>query len=297
MEHIKQLLTALNVPDDKIKAVMELPPEKVAEFKPDEIVTLVRSNTAETIKNDPEFWKALDEKNVNEDFRKRIETAQYGRAANIARTNILKATGLKEEDFKDLGEDGKKLDVFIPAIVKKITEGKVTDKTMQEQLMKVTEELNKLKEEAPTTEQKIRDEYTGKMTEEKFDFIVLSRVASTPGLKVPAHYVSDKIAAQLKEDHNFVVSGTRAELRQKANKELKVLENGKEVTLDAAIQKILKADGLIDEKAAAAASGGGNPKGTVTVEVEGSQNGLQLGHVNDKISQRLQEEKASAGAK
>lgn len=296
MEHIKQLLTALNVPEDKIKAVMELPAEKVAEFKPDEIVTFVRANTTEQIRNDPEFWKALDEKNVNEDFRKRIETAQYGRAANIARTNILKATGLKEDDFKELGEEGKKLDVFIPAVMKKLTDGKVTDKTLQEQLIKVNEELEKLKTEAPTNEQKIREEYTGKMTEEKFDFIVLSRVAATPGLKVPAHYVSDKIAAQLKEENNFVVSGTRAELRQKVNKELKVLDNGKEVTLDAAIQKILKADGLIDEKVANASGGGGN-KGTVEVDVQGNPTGLQLGHVSGKVNQRLQEEKASSSAK
>lgn len=296
MEHIKQLLTALNVPDDKIKAVMELPPEKVAEFKPDEIVTLVRANTTETIKNDPEFWKALDTKNVNEDFRKRIETEQYGRAASQARTNIIKNLGLKEDDFKDLGEDGKKLDVFIPAVMKKITDGKVSDKTLQEQVIKITEELEAAKKAVGETETKLRAEYEAKTTDDKFDFIVMARVSAVPGLKVPAHYVADKIAAQLKEDHNFVVSGARAELRQKANKELKVLENGKEITLDAAIVKILKADGLIDEKAAAAASGGGTQKGTVTVEVDGDQKGLQMGHVAGKINARLQEESKSAGA-
>jgi hypothetical protein len=276
-----------------VKALAELP-DDAKDFTVDPYTGAIHATVETKVKNDPKFYEGLNQENMPKDFLKKIEQEQYGRAANIVRGNMLKATGLSEKDFEALGEEGKKIDVFTPAFVKKLSEGKVTDKELQSKLIEANTKIQELESSLPELEKKYQGKYETDLATEKFDFIVLANLAQVPGLKAPAQYISDKIATKLRAAYDFKVIGTDAELLQKG-KDLKVLvDNGTKVlSLPMAIRMILEADDLIEKKQGSQMSTGST---TVTTE-EGK--GLKMSsHVSGKVAKRIAEdEKASGGAK
>ena len=286
--HIEQVLKTAGLPDDQIKALNDLP-EDSKDFKPDSFLAPIKSTFENQVKNDPKFYEGLNKENLPKEFIQKLETEQYGRAASIVRQNMLKAVGLAEKDFADLGDDGKKIDIFTPAFVKKLSEGKVGDKELQAKLIEANTEIEKLKGEIPTIENKYRGEFESKVSDFTFTQNVLMELASIPGLKVKPSWVSDRIVKDLKSKFAYAVDGDKVELRQKDKPTLKVLtDNGtKELTLTAAINQLLETDDLIDKKKTTST--------TTTTQVDATKGGLVMHQrVNDLVQKRIAEDQRAA---
>jgi len=285
--HIDQVLKTAGLPEDQIKALNDLP--EGAEFKPDSFIAPIKSTFENQVKNDPKFYEGLNKENLPKEFIQKLETEQYGRAASIVRQNILKTMGMNEKDFADLGDEGKKIDIFLPAFVKKLSEGKVGDKELQAKLIEANTEIEKLKGQFPEIENKFKGEFESKMNDFAINQSILTILASVPGLTAPAKYVSERLIKDLKAKYGFSVEGDSVELRQKEKPTLKVLiDNGtKELTLTAAINQILEADGLVDKKRTTVT--------TQTTKVDVGQNGLVMHQkVNDKVRKRIEEDQRAA---
>ena len=245
-EHLNAIVTAAGLEPSDIEAILAI--EEGKELDGTYVGKIV--SKAETIvKNDPKFWEGLDENNVNEGLKKKIEAQQYGRAINTARQKTLKALGLKEEDLGDLTEDEKKnLETYIGKAADKYASTKVSDKQLQADLVAARKKLEDLELDIPTREGKIKQDYETKFNSEKLDFIILAELATVENLKAPAQYLVQKLAAELKDENAFVINGLKAIPKQKSNPNLAILDGAKEVTLKDLIVKKLTADGLIGEQ-------------------------------------------------
>jgi len=289
-KHLEQVLTTAGLSADEVKKLAELP-EDEKDFKPDTFVTPLRTNIETAVKNDPEFYKGLNKENLPKEFLKQLEQEQYGRAAVIVRGNMIKAVGLTEKDFEALGEEGKKIDVFTPAFVKKLSEGKVSDKELQQKLIEANNKIAEMEGKVPELEKQYEAKYATKLNEEKSQFVVLAGLAQVPGLKAPPAYITEKVTAKLREKYDLVIDGTEAKIRQKGKPDLLVLVDNKELTFGDALLAILKADKLVEEE-----KGKVDPKtGKVVIDADPDKKGeFKLNaHVNDKMQKRLQQEKQS----
>lgn len=292
LKHLEQVLTAAGLPEDQVKQLVELP-EDAKEFKPDTFVTPLTTTIETKVKNDPKFYEGLNKENLPKEFLKQLESEQYGRSANEVRQNMMKALGFKEDDFKDLGDEFKKIPVFSTAFVKKLTEGKVTDKELQQKLIEATNKVNEFETKIPELEKTIEAKYATKLNEEKSQFVVLAGLAQVPGLTAPPAYIADKVTAKLRDKYDIVIDGTEAKIRQKGKPDLLVLVDNKELTFHDAITAIVTADGLVkqDKKV-------DTKTGKVTVEAEPQEGEFKLNsHVNDKMAKRLEQDKKAAGEK
>lgn len=290
-EHLQKVLEATGLTPDQVKALAELPAE-AADFKPDEYSGAIRTNVETAVKNDPKFYEGINKESIPKEFLKTIEAEQYGRSANQVRANMLKAVGLTEKDFAELGDEGKKIDVFTPAFVKKLGEGKVGSKELQEKLIEANNKIQELETEKPNLEKKYQDQATEKINEFTLNASVLTHLAGAQNLKAPAKYLRADVVAQLKGKYAFHIDGDNVEIRQKDKPDLKVLvDNGtKPLTLAAAIDAILEADGLVEKKNTTKTT-----TTTVAVTTAGG-GGLKIsGHVNDKVAKRLEEDKKAGG--
>lgn len=289
--HLEQVLTATGLPADQVKALVDLA-DDAPDFKTDAFVAPIRTNVETAVKNDPAFYESLNKENLPKDFLKTIESEQYGRAANIVRTTMLKATGLSEQDFADLGETGKKIEIFTPAFVAKLSAGKVTDKELQTKLMEANAKIQEMEQGQPEIEAKFKTQYEQKWNEQISNTNVLTSLTAVEGLKAPAKYLAGDIVSQLRGKyhlHNNETGGT--EIRQKDKPDLKVLvDNGtKELTLVGAIQSILEADKLVDPKKTTTSTT------TTTVTTEGGKGFKMSSNVNDKVAKRIAEDAKAGG--
>lgn len=284
IEHLNALVAAAGLEATDLEAVMALPAE-TTDFKPDEYVGKIRANIETQVKNDPTFWEKLDENNVNDVLKKKIEAQQYGRAANIVRQKALKSLGLKEEDMADLSEDEKKnIETFISKAAEKYASTKVSDKQLQADLVAARKKLEELETEIPTRESKIKQEIEAKYNSEKLDYLILAELAAVENLKAPAQYLLPKLAAELKGEFAFVVDGHKAVPKQKDNPALDVLDGAKVLGLKDLIVKKLTADGLIETKADPNPPGKGKTKVVVDPDEKG---GLAISsHILDKIKEQ-----------
>lgn len=286
--HLEQVLTATGLPADQVKALVDLPAD-AADFKTDGYIAPIRTSVETAVKNDPKFYEGLNKDNLPKDFLKTLEAEQYGRSAAQVRSNMMKATGLSEKDFADLGEEGKKIDVFTPAFVKKLSEGKVGDKELQAKLIEANKKLEEIETSIPEIEKKFKGEFDGKIADFQFSTGVIAQLAAVPGLTVQPKYLATDITAQLKSKFAFAVVDGQIELRQKSKPDLKAMnEKGTaEVTLKDAIQQIVEADGLIDKKKITTT--------TTTTQIDVADGSLKIGkHVSDKTAKRKLED-AKAG--
>lgn len=289
-KHLEEVIKATGLPEDQVKALIELP-EDAADFKPDPYVAPIRTNVETAVKNDPKFYEGINKDNLPKEFMEKLTRENYGASAATVRHHMMKAVGLTEKDFADLGEEGKKMEVFTPAFVKKLSEGKVTDKELQTKLMEANQKISDMEAALPETEKKYKGEYESKVAEFQFSAAVLTELASVQGLKAPAKYLATDITGQLKAKYAFEIVNGVPELRQKDKPTLKVLtDNGtKELTLAGAVAQILEADDLVDKKKATTTT-------TTTTQVTTQNGGLKISkNVNDKIAKRLAEDQKAGG--
>lgn len=278
--HLNTVLTEAGLEAADIESILAVA-EDATDFDAKAVVGKITSARETALKNDPKFWEALDENNVNEAFKKKIEAQQYGRAANIVRQKTLKTLGLVEDDFKDLPEEDKnKLEVFITKAAEKYATSKAGDKDLQQQLVSARKKLEELELDIPAREGKIKQDFEAKFNDEKLDFIILAELATVANLKAPAQYLVQKLSAELREENAFVVEGLKASPKQKANPALDVLDGAKVLTLKDLIVRKLTADGLIE-----AAPDPTKLKQRTTVEVDpDGKGGLEIsGHIAEKI--------------
>ena len=285
IEHLNSFVAAAGLEAADLEAIMAIPAEST-EFKPDDYVGKIRTNIETQVKNDPKFWETLDENNVNEGFKKKIEAQQYGRAANIVRQKTLKALGLKEDDFAELSDEEKKnLETFISKAGEKYASSKVSDKQLQADLVEARKKLEDLETEIPTREGKIKQDFESKYNSEKLDFLILAELATVEGLKAPAQFLVNTIATELKAENAFVLDGLKANPKQKDNPALDILDGTKVLSLKDLIVKKLTAHGLIEVKADPNTPPG---KGKVKVDVDpDDKGGLAISsHILDKIKEQ-----------
>lgn len=280
-QHLNTLITASGLPEDDIATILALP-EDAKDFKPDDYQAKIRTSIETAVKNDPKFWEGLDENNVNEGFKKKIESQQYGRAAGVAKGKVLKALGITEEDLSDLtAEEKAKYEVVIAKAAEKFATNKSGDKETQKLLIEARKKLEELETDIPVREGKIKQDYEKMMSDEKLDFIILAELAGIENLKAPASYLARELTAALKEENYFVINGIKAQPKQKANPTLDMLEGSKVLSLKDLIVKKLKADGLIDEKEPSGGKQGGKIK--VDVDPDG-KGGLAISsHIMEQI--------------
>lgn len=291
LKHLEEVLQAAGLPADQTKALVDLK-DDAADFKADTYVAPLHTTIETKVKNDPAFYAGITKETLTAHAPKlmqEVESSQYARAVAITRTNLLKAAGLNEADFKELGEEGKKIEVFTPAFAKKLNDGKVTDAQLQQKLIEANNQLEELKNQLPEVEKKHKGEADKIINERSFDLIVLSTLAQIPGLKGP-NLIAPGVIQTLKAKYDFAVNGLTAELRQKGKPDLKVLVNNKELTLTDAIMAEVK--DLVEPPKKAEPT-----KGSVTVTQDGKGELKIPGKVNDKLSKRIEMDKAAAGTK
>lgn len=293
VNHLEQVLTTAGLPADQVKALIDLK-EDAPDFKPDTYVAPIRTTVETAIKNDAEFYKGLNKENLPKEFLRDVEKDQYGKAANQVRTNLLKNAGLTEKDFADLDEEAmKKLDVFTPAFIKKVSEGKVTDAELQKKLMEANQKIEDFTKKEPEIEEK----YKAAAEQEKaafiFDAAIINSLAKVQGLKVPPDYIAEKVAAKIREVYDYKAAGKSVELLQKG-KTLQAMDGGtKLLTLDKAV-----ADLVTKEMPEAIQA-----KKTITTQkgktgvVDGDDGELPVrsSHVDEKLQKRLAEDAKLAG--
>lgn len=286
LKHLEEVIKEAGLAEDEVKKLIELP-DDAKDFVAGTHATAIRNNVADGLKNDPEFYKGLNVDNMPKEFVKSIESAQYGRAATIVRTNMLKGAGLTEADFKELGEDGKKIEVFTPAFMKKVTEGKVTDKQLQEALAAANIELEGLKGSMPELENKYKTQYETKINAFEVKSGVLTTLASIPGLKVSPKLLLSNTLEELQAKYDLTIINGSVVIRQQGKPEMKVMvdNNTKELTLERAITELLTSSEAIDLKAAKKKTDIVN--GQTIIDTD-NQGGLKI--TNDKVKRRLEQE-------
>lgn len=290
-KHLEEVLTATGLPADQVKALVELP-EDTKDFKTDAYVAPIHTAIEGKVKNDPKFYEGINKENLPKEFLQKLTAENYGAAAATVRHHMMKAVGLTEKEFADLGEDMKKMEIFTPAFVKKISEGKIGDKELQAKLMDANAEIEKLNTGLPEIEKKYKTEYETKISDFQFSAGVLGHLASVKDLTAPAKYLAGDITQQLRAKYGFEIVGNAIELRQKEKPTLKVLtDNGtKELTLAGAIDQILAAENLVAKKS--------TKTETITTHVNTGEGGLKISkNVSDKINKRkAEDEKISAAS-
>lgn len=290
-KHLEEVIKASGLPEDQVKTLLELP-DDAPDFKPDTYVAPIRTNVETAVKNDPKFYEGLNKANLPKEFLEQITRENYGATAATVRHHMMKAVGMSEKDFADLGEEGKKMEIFTPAFVKKLSDGKVGDKELQTKLMEANTELEKLKAGMPDIEKKFEEQYNAKVTDLQFATAVNQEVASVQGLKVAPKFLTTDVVNHLKAKFAFVVENGVVELRQKDKPTLKVLtDNGtKELTLSRAVNEYLEAEGAVDKKK-------GTTKETITTEVVTDKTGgLKMSsNVSDKVKKRMEEDAKAGG--
>lgn len=293
-KHLEQVLTAAGLPQDKVTELVGLP-EDQADFKADGYVAPVHTQIETKVKNDPRFYEGISKDSIPKEFLKQLEGEQYGRVANIVRSTMLKATGLSEEDFKDLGDEAKKIEVFTPAFVKKLNKGEISVQELQTKLMAANSEVERLKGLEPEIDKKYKGQYDALYANTQFSASVLAHLASVQGLKAPAKFLVDQIANELKNQHAFAIVNGAVDLRQKEKPELNIMtENGTKIlTLGAAINAILDREDLITKDKKLEKQTGG---GKLDVTPEGGKLKVSS-HVSDKANRRIEEDKRFAGTK
>jgi hypothetical protein len=291
-QHLEQVLTAAGVPADTVKTIAGLAAD-AADFKPDEHVGVIRTGVETALKNDPKFYEGINKESIPADFLKKIEGEQYGRAANIVRTTMLKAAGMTEKDFEDLGDNAKKIEVFTPEFAKRLNKGDVTAKELQTKLMEANQQIEQLTAQGPELEKKYKSQYETDIAAFQLSGSALAHLAQAKGLNSPPAMVVGQIVANLKGKYAFAMVNGVPEPRDLKNPELKAMNAAKTapLTFTEVMDEEMKVTGLIDPKKIE------KTKGSDTIVVDPEKGGLKMHKgVSSKVQNRLEQDKKNAGA-
>lgn len=286
---VETLLTSAGIPPEDVSSILTMSEDDQKIFDPNPYLEKVKGNYQTQFQNDPAFFNDLTIEKLPPDIKKKIESAQYGRAANITRDKLIKGLGLTEADIADLSPEQKeKLELFVPALAEKYSKTKAGDKQLQEDLINARKELEKY---GPDYETKLASEYETKaeqkITAAIFNANLIGELSSIQGLKIPAGDIAPIANSILQSKYGFErVGDFSVELRQKANPQMKVLKDGssKELTLKEALQEIATERGWVESEREDSKGGG-----TVLGIVPGKGGALEMvpPHLREKISNKI----------
>jgi hypothetical protein len=290
---VETILTSVGIPAEDVASIIAAAPD--ADFDVTPFAEKVKGNYQTQFKNDPAFFSDLTVDNLPPETRKKLESSQYGRAANITRDKMLKALGLSAADIADLTPEQKeKLEEFVPAVTEKWTKTKSSDKQVQQELIEARKQLEKF---GPEYEEGLKAKYENESNQKVATAIfranLIGELSRIPGLKISASDIAKTADEILSSKYAFErVGDFGVELRQKANPQMKVLKNGSshELTLTEALAEIATERNWI-EKETKPVNGSG--KVTVTPTNEGLK-AVVSPHIADKISQNIAAEKAAS---
>jgi hypothetical protein len=293
-KHIDDILLAAGIPAEDVVKLNTLPEADQATFDAKPYVDKVRTNYSTQLANDPAFFTDLTLDKLPPEVKKKVESAQYGRAANITRDKFLKGLGMTEEDIADLTPEQKeKLELYIPAVTEKYAKTKAGDKQLQNDLIATRKELEKFDGYEDKMKLKYDTEYNDKYTAAVLNSALLGELSSIPGLKINAADIAKTAHDLLNNKFDFErVGDFGVELRQKGNKAMKVLKpnSSHELTLKDALLEIATERGWI-EKQQQGGNGSGIVQGAVIPGANGQLKMTLPPHLADKISQNIAIEK------
>lgn len=289
---VETILTSVGIPAEEVSKIVSLPQEEADKFDANPYLEKVKGNYQTQFKNDPSFFSDITLDNLSPDVKKKLESAQFGRAAKIAMDKTLKGLGMTEAEISDLtDEQREKLENFIPAIAEKYTKTKAGDKQLQQDLIEARKQLEKYGPDYEKgIEQKHQTAAEQKVTAAIFNANLISELSSIPGLKIAASDIAKTANDVLASKYAFErVGDFGVELRQKANPQMKVLKNGssQELTLKEALAEIATERGWIEKKAE-------GQNGSGTVRVTPTNDGLKTvvpPHLQDRIGSKIAAEK------
>lgn len=286
-KHIVDLLTTLGVPADEAAKIDSLPEAEQATFDSKPYADKVKSNYTTQLQNDPAFFTDITLEKLPAEVKKKVEGAQFGRAAKIVTDKLLKGLGMTEAEFADLPEDQRdKIETLIPIIAERYTKTKAGDKQLQQDLIAARKELEKY---GPEYETGIKTKYEGeanqKITSAIFNAALIGELSAIPGLKIPASDIAATANQILSSKYGFErVGDYGVELRQKANPQMKVLKDNSshELTLKEALVDIATERGWIEKK-----EEGGSGSGKIEIKPTNGKLTMVAPHFQDKISKKI----------
>lgn len=290
-KHVVDLLTNLGLPAEEAAKIDALPEADQATFDAKPYVEKVRGNYQTQFQNDPAFFNEMTLEKLPVEVKKKVESAQFGRAAKIVTDKLLKGLGMTEADYADLPDEQKeKIELLIPAIAERYSKTKAGDKQLQQDLIEARKKLEAFDGYEEKTKTKYESEANQKIAAAIFNAALIGELSAIPGLKIAAGDIAKTANDLLQAKYGFERVGDFAiELRQKANPQMKVLKNGssQELTLKDALMEIATERGWVEAKKEDAK---GN--GVVTVAPNG-KGSLEMipPHLREKISAKIASEK------
>lgn len=286
--YVETLLTTLGIPAEDAAKIIATPEAEQATFDSKPYTDQVKANYQTQLQNDPGFFTDMTLEKLPIEIKKKLESSQYGRAANIVRQKLVKALGMSEADYADLPDDQKEqLELFVPAITERYAKTKAGDKQLQADLIEARKKLEGFDGYEETIKTKYEGESNARITSAIFNAALIGELSTIPGLKISASDIAKTANDILNTKYAFERVGDFAvELRQKANPAMKVLKDGssQELTLKEALRDIATERGWIDN------SDQQQNRGSGTVKIEPNKNGILSmvpPHLQDKISKKI----------
>ena len=286
-KHIQDILIAAGIPAEDAERIDSLPEADQATFDSKPYMDKVKESYKTQFQNDPEFFTDLTLEKLPPAVKKKVESAQYGRAANVMRDKFLKGLGMSDADIADLtDEQREKLEQFIPAVTEKYAKTKAGDKQLQQDLIEARKKLEGYDGYEDKIKVKYETESNQKIAAAIFRANLIGELSRIPGLKISASDIAKTADEIVNSKYAFErVGDFGVELRQKANPQMKVLKDNSshELTLSEALLEIAKERKWVEEKTEP-----GKGSGVIPV-VPGKNGALSMvpPHLQDRISSKI----------
>src|SRR6187399_18531 len=286
-KHIQDILIAAGIPAEDAQKIDSLPEADQATFDSKPYMDKVKESYKTQFQNDPEFFTDLTLEKLPPAVKKKVESAQYGRAANVMRDKFLKGLGMSDADIADLtDEQREKLEQFIPAVTEKYAKTKAGDKQLQQDLIEARKKLEGYDGYEDKIKVKYETESNQKIAAAIFRANLIGELSRIPGLKISASDIAKTADEIVNSKYAFErVGDFGVELRQKANPQMKVLKDNSshELTLSEALLEIAKERKWVEEEQEQKKGGG-------TIKITPDKNGalsMVPPHLQDRISSKI----------
>lgn len=253
-QHVK-FLQGIGVDQTIVDNLEKLEGDAAKGYDPKTDVEAVTNATKNKYLNDDEFLKSIPENKISPDILKKVESGQLTRFQNEMKELAMKELGFEEKDFEDLKP--KEKESVIKATARFITskhlekKGNVQGlKDMQTQVQQLTEKLEAKDADWQEKSKQELEKVNGVASARIIKNVTKAVLATLPGVKltVPPAYITEQLLSRLQNNYTLVLDDNDdVQLRQKANKELKVLDGSKEVTFEDALKKQILSDKLGEE--------------------------------------------------
>lgn len=290
-QHV-QLLKGLGYNDEQIKAVEEMTPEQLKEWKPDELITAAQTNMKNVLSNDATFLGSIPEDKINKDILKKIESGQYARFQNELIEVATKKLGLDDKEVLT-AEDRKSIKAMTAKIAEAyaVKTGNVDGlKKMQTELSEAQQSLERMKGEHETNLKTELEKVNGTNSAKFIKMLTKVELAGLDDvqLSVAAGFISDPVLQAMSSKYTIVLDANdNLDIKQKDNANLDVLDKGgKKISFKAAMREEVLTNKLGVEIKEDPKNPGGKKKVVIDEGGNGGAGGGDKGvpsYIQDKI--------------